>query len=135
MNDLETAYRSTSYDVDAPEGRIAIRIGQHSPLLDRLLRRHHTRTWAFLTAANPRSRLLMDEENERRNVDLEQVVQTAGYPHYRGESVADDGVWSPEPSFLIVGITQKDAAILGRSFGQNALVLGELGEPARLMWL
>jgi len=135
INKLEAAYRGSSYDVDGPEGRIVIRVGEGTPQLDRLLRRHHARTWAFVTAANPGSLLFSEEENHKRHADLERLAKASGYLHYRGESVGDDGTWSAEASLLILGISPNDAATIGRTFSQNAIVIGEIGEPARLMWL
>jgi hypothetical protein len=135
MKNLEAAYLGTSYDVDGPEGRIVIRVGEKAPLLDRILRRHHARTWAFVTAANPGSLMFPDDENHQRHADLEKLVRASGYLHFPGESVGDDGTWSAEASLLVIGISANDAATIGRTFSQNAIVIGEMGEPARLMWL
>jgi len=135
INNLEDAYRSTSYDVEGPEGRVVIRVGEKTPLLDQVLRKHHKRTWAFVTAANPGSVLFAEDENHQRHSDLERLVRKSGYPYYRGESVDDNGTWSAEASLLIIGISPNDAATIGRTFSQNAILIGEIGEPARLMWL
>jgi hypothetical protein len=136
MNErLEAAYRATSYVVFGPEGRFAIRIGEKSPPLDDLLVGHDTRSWAFITSCNPGSTPLAPAENGRRQAELERAVSEAGYPSCEGEGVGDDGTWPPEPSLLILGISSDDAAALGRHFGQRAIVVGEVGAAARLLWL
>ena len=134
MTDLETAYRATSYVVDGPHGRLVVRIGERTPLLDELLTRHAAREWAFVTAYNPGSRRLSEDENRLRHVELVRQVDSAGYVHYPGHGIGD-GDWPAEVSLLLVGIKPQDAAALGRAFGQNAIVVGTVGEPAQLLWL
>ncbi len=132
---LDAAYRATSYVVLAPAGSFTIRIDQKSPPLDDLLEQHGTRCWAFVTACNPASRPLTGEENQSRQDVLEHTVREAGYRYVLGSGCDDGGHWPAEPSLLILGIALEDAAALGRRFGQNAIVLGESGGPARLLWL
>jgi hypothetical protein len=45
------------------------------------------------------------------------------------------GVWTPEPSWLILGITRPKAIAIGQKFEQNAIVYGELNQAAELQWL
>ena len=126
--DLDAAYRATDYRVDdAPGGPVVIRIGQ---VCDRV-----EGEWAFVTACNPGSVRLPDEENGRRMTELESEVRKRGWTYYRGQGVGRDGRWPPEPSFLIVGIQWAAAVELGKRFGQNAVVVGRVGEPARLVWI
>ena len=111
---LDAAYRAASYVVQGPDGPIAIRVDDGSPALDDLLVGHGTRCWAFLTACNPGSTPLSDDENCQRMAELQLLVSDAAYPFYPGEAVADDGGWPVEPSLLIVGIATEDAATLAR---------------------
>ena len=133
MDDLLDAYRRTSFFADTPWGRLRLRIGEPNPDLDRILEAQGVRSWAYVTAFNPGSVVLSDDENERRQTRLEQEVARRGYATFRGEGAGDDGVWPPERSLLIVGIRDVDAIELGRVFGQRAIVYGELGELARLL--
>ncbi len=136
MNDeLDAVYRATSYVVFGPEQRFTLHIDEKSPHLDELLLRHGTSRWAFVSACNPGSITLTDEENRRRTEELRRLVVEAGYPFYAGEGVGDDGSWPPEPSLLILGIDFDAAAALGRRFEQNAILTGEIGEAVRLLWL
>jgi uncharacterized protein DUF3293 len=131
---LEAAYRATSYFVDGPTGRFAVRVGRASPEADALAEAHGAATWAYITAHNPGSAPARPDRNEARQHELEEAVAEAGYRSYRGEGKGDDGVWPAEPSLLVLGIGEADAAALARRFGQAALVFGERGGPARLLW-
>ena len=93
-----------------------------------------TRAYHFSAAHRLASDRFSDEENARRMGELEAVCLFAGWPHYRGSGVGRDGAWPPEPSYLIVGVGEAEAVEVARHFGQNAIVVGHLGEPARLVW-
>lgn len=129
---LEAAYRATDYRVD--EGPFIIRIGERSADADRVLARHGRTEWAFVTACNPRSERLPDNENARRMARLETELRVRGWSCYRGVSADRDGGW-PEASFLVIGVSEAEAVEMARQFGQNAIVAGRFGEPARLVWV
>ena len=131
---LEAAYRATSYFVDGPGGRFALRVGRASPHADALAEAHGATTWAYITAHNPGSTPSPPERNEARQRELKRAVAEAGYRFYRGEGMGDNGAWPAEPSLLVLGIREADAAALARQFGQAAIVFGERGGPARLVW-
>jgi hypothetical protein len=134
--DLEAAYRSTSYSVIVP-GRepISIRCGARCLPLDLLLAESRAREWAFITACNPRSAPLDDEANAERMMRLEMLVRGRGLACFQGEGQADDGDWPPEPSLLVLGIAEAEALALAREFEQHAIVAGERGGEARLVWV
>lgn len=93
---------------DTPKGRRSLRVGQGCRELDDLLTDHGVSTWAYVTAFNPGSRRLRDEENAVRRHKLESVIASLGVVSYAGEGVADDGEWPPEPSLLILGVVRRD---------------------------
>jgi Protein of unknown function (DUF3293) len=130
---LLEAYRRTAFNADTPKGRLSLRVGQRCRELDDLLTDHGVSTWAYVTAFNPGSIRLRDEENTARQHELEGVVASLGVPSYSGEGVVDDGQWPPEPSLLILGIGRGDAVRLGRQYGQLAVVCGELAREADLV--
>lgn len=133
---LESAYLATDYRVDAgPDGPFVLRIGERCRDADRLLARHGQSGWAFVTACNPESELLTHSENERRMAELEAVCLFRGWTFFAGVGVGRDGLWPPEPSFLIVGVPEEQAVEVARHFGQHAIVAGRVGEPARLVWV
>lgn len=131
-SDLLEAYRQTSFLAHTPGGAICIRIGQIAPDLESLLE-NENRCWAYVTAWNPGSIPLSDEENRTHQRELEHAVRQAGYTVFPGEGVGQDGAWPPEPSLLILGISLEDAIELGRRFGQAAIVAGRSSEPAELI--
>lgn len=131
--DLFEAYRRTSFFANTPRGRLCLRIGERSQELDQLLVECGAQSWAYVTAFNPGSIPLDLEENECRQASLEQETARCGYAVFPGEGVGDDGAWLPERSLLIAGIGKADAVVLGRRFGQRAIVYGELGEPSVLL--
>jgi hypothetical protein len=130
---LLEAYRKTTFYADTPKARLALRVGQCCGELDALLNDHGLSTWAYVTASNPGSRRLSDEDNSARQRELEGDVARLGLTAYPGEGVADDGRWPPEQSLLILGIARGDAVRLGRRYGQVAIVCGGVGRAAELV--
>jgi hypothetical protein len=137
MNDdsLLSAYRRTSFCADTTQGRLVIRIGRTCLELDALLLSTGSATWAYVTAFNPGSVPLTDDENNARQRQLEDIVRELGYPMFGGEGIADEGVWPPEKSVLVLGIAREAAVELGGRFGQRAIVFGHVGGPASLVEL
>ena len=60
----EAAYRATSYFVDGPDGRFAVRIGRPSSEADALAEAHGAAAWTYITAYNPGSVEAPQERNE-----------------------------------------------------------------------
>lgn len=82
--ELIQAYESTSFCARTPDP-LVIRVGHLSEPLDRILDKVGLDTWAFITASNPRSDRLTDEDNAARNKQLLADVDTY-QPHvYAGE--------------------------------------------------
>jgi hypothetical protein len=125
---LEAAYRATDYIVEDSSGPLCIRIGEPRSGIE-------AQSWAYVTACNPRSKLLPQGENARRLQDLERVIAELGFRFLHGEALARDGNWPAEPSLLILDIDEKAAIKLGRRFDQAAIVFGRRGESARLVWI
>ncbi len=132
-NDLDAAYRSTQYVTHLPDQALCLRIEEHSTELDTLLSSHGTTSWAFISAWNPFSVPLSNEDNNYRHLQL--IERLSCYQLYPGEGVPDSGTWTPEQSVLVVGISREDAISLGKLFEQNAIVVGKKGEKAELLWL
>lgn len=130
---LEKAYLATTYFADCPEGPLLLRIDQVHPMLDALCLQHGVETWAYLTAHNPGSQLLEPKINDQRHQELLARIERR-YSCYSGEGRGDDGNWPAERSLLILGISPLEGCALARDFGQLALVVGKIGQPARLIW-
>jgi hypothetical protein len=131
---LRHAYEATDFRVeDAPDGPFSLRVGEPSSTIDRLLTATGVNHWTYITACNPGSQLLSDAENARRMQELGGRVRELGFTTYHGKGVGTIGNWPPEPSLLVLGIDEPQAVALARQFGQAAILIGRLGEPARLL--
>jgi hypothetical protein len=131
---LEAAYLRTTYWVDARPQPVALRVGESSVVLDRILARHRARRWAFITAWNPGSRRCSAWRNAAHQHQLLQALGRRGFRWLPGLGEGDDPRWPPEPSFLILGASVPEAKRLARRFNQYAIVVGKLGGPAVLVW-
>jgi len=129
--ELEAAYQATHYLC----GKLDLRIGQGSPELDELLTGRGLHAWCYLTAANPRSQTLSDEENATRMRALAGALDERGLRWLRGVARAADGGWPDEPSLLVLGLDEAQGRALAQTWQQNTIVCGEVGAPARLVWL
>lgn len=131
MNTLIEAYKNSKYEIF--ETSIIIEIGIINQQLDDLLLKHNSNEWAFITAYNPYSQVLTDEENEIRHSDLK--VLTKNYVTYEGHGVGEDITWKPELSLFIIGISKDDALKIGYKFDQNAIVYGKIEFAPELLIL
>ena len=132
---LRDHYLRTTYRVTEVDPAIDIRIGQSCPPLDALLDQHAARCWAFITAWNPGSNKLEATENRNRQDRLEAEIKQAGYFFYRGAGVPDRDDWEPENSILIFGLNRDAAVKLGKQYEQLAIVVGDRGGLAELVFL
>lgn len=133
-DDLERAYRNTTYLVDHPEGKFGIRLGEPCPRLDAELAAHGATKWAFVSAWNPRSQPQSAVVNAERHADLLAHVAQLGCPVFAGRGQPDSSNWVAEDSLLILDIAEAAALALGAQFGQHAIVVGEAGGCADLRW-
>jgi hypothetical protein len=131
---LERAYMATAFVADVPGGSIEIRVGRQHPALDTLLIGRGADAWAFITAWNPASKQLPDAENATRQQRLRDELTSLRLVMFPGRGVPDEGDWPPEASLLVLDLAEADALRIGRDHGQNAVVVGALGGPARLVW-
>jgi hypothetical protein len=127
--DLIDSYRRAEYRVDGLAE--PIKIGRINPAVERLLEQERAVSWCFITAWNPFSVELSGEENRKRNKKLESDL--SNYVILEGEGSDPDGDWTPERSFLVLGIPREDALSLAGKYRQAAIVFGESGKPAELL--
>jgi len=132
--DMQAAYLHTAYWVEARPQPVALRIGERSLALDRILARQHSSRWAFVTAWNPHSRRLAPWQNAAHQKQLLQALRRAGYRWLPALGEGDDLAWPPEPSVLVLGMSSRAAVRLARRFKQNAVVVGRLRGRPTLVW-
>ena len=129
---LDKAYRTALYVVEAGAGRVTIRVGELNARLDHLMRRVGARNWCFITACNPRSRPRPSWQNVAGNRGLRRQLLRHGYSIMDGWSGGEH--WGREPSFWVPGISLRVARQWGRRHGQSAVLWGERGSRAQLIW-
>jgi hypothetical protein len=132
---LKIAYEQAIYEVYYGEETLEIYIGKCCPPLDYLIAQGDYPTWALITAANPYSQPLSELENQQRHHQLIEHLQQLQLPWLQALGKDRGGIWTLEQSLLILGIERSQAIAIGRKFEQNAIVYGELNQPAELQWL
>jgi hypothetical protein len=129
------AFRSSVYRVYAGRRKFDLAVGRRSFPADRLLQGLDTRSAAFLTAWNPRSK----PRSTRRNAAAQQAMladlRRLGVMALAGEGIGRDRRRPPEESLFALGLDLRTACALGRAYGQDAIVFIEAGRPARLVRL
>ncbi len=128
--ELIESYKATTYRVT--DLKLDIRIGEKNKRLDFILENQIKKTWAFITAWNPESKLLSSEENKDRNDRLRSKLKV--YQTFDSLGIPKNADWTPEESFFIIGINQENATQLGVMFKQNAILFGKKNEIARLIF-
>ncbi|MBK7226902.1 MAG: DUF3293 domain-containing protein [Saprospiraceae bacterium] len=125
-------YKNTNYII--PELHTKIKIDELNAIIDSELLKSNHSYWAFISAANPFSKEISDQENEFNFLKLKNLID-AQFPKYfegYGEGLLG---WKNEKSILIFGITEEQAIKIGKQFGQNAIVVGVRNEPSKIIWL
>jgi len=131
MNSLIEAYQNTKYKIF--ELDLTIEIGKFNKEIDVLLQKNNSNEWAFITAYNPYSKVVSDEENNIRHDELKEL--TKSYKTFEGHGVGEDPTWEPELSLFIIGISKKDAIRIGNKYEQNAIVYGQTNQAPQLLIL
>lgn len=119
--DLISAYEVTNFHVKA-EPAFTMNIGRLSEELKALFKQNNVSNAAFITAWNPYSKSLSEEENHARNDQLENELNTRSLKFINGFGQDPLGQWSGEDSFLVLGIDLEASKTLGIQFEQNAIV-------------
>jgi len=132
--DLVVAYLGAEYIVYG-EPELVLRIGEPNEALDALLEAEGAETAAYVTAANPHGLLAGKAENALATTALLKAQKEAGYACYAGEGRDPQDEWPAEPSVLVVGMSRAEAAVLGRSYDQNAIVFVQMGKAPELVML
>jgi hypothetical protein len=130
---LVEAYLRTTYRAVSPF--FEIKIGVKNAAFEKWLEERGFKTYAFITAWNPRSKMLSEAENRLKNKDLEADLKKVTRLVAPALNVPAASDWPPEESFLALGISPEDVIELGKKFTQNAVVWWEKGGVPELWWL
>lgn len=118
---LIQAYTETHYTVQDVEPFV-LRIGEVSEALMACHKRHRVDCSAFITAWNPISQQLTDQENEERHQALIAEIKGRSLSFLPGVGQHPSNNWPGEKSVLVLGLSLEAAKTLGRRFEQNAVV-------------
>ncbi len=132
--ELVTAYLRTDYCIPSHSVR-PFRVGAIDQGQLDWLEAQDTRTFAFITAWNPQSKMYSDKYNRLKNKQLAATLNRVAPLFLSGANNADDSLWPPEESFWAPGISRTTAVTLGRRYRQNAIVWWEKGALPELLWL
>lgn len=127
--DLIRAYEAAHYWVDFPAGRIVLKIGQPFASIDGFDGRSRL---AIVTACNPFSEVLGDDENTERQALLIEAVEAAGLRWFHAAGADAEEKWTPEPSLAILDPSDQQLDAWMEAFGQNAVVVADAGGLAAL---
>lgn len=121
---LLTAYRETDYwcagfQTLAP---FSLRVDTHQPALQSLYQLFRVDCAAFITACNPLSQAVTDEENRLRQERLRMELASSGYATLPAEGRPLKPGWHPEASWLVPGLSLQSARQLGQRYQQHAIV-------------
>lgn len=132
---LIAAYRATHYCVNGVSPPFLLRVDEVNSDLAACHRARAVDCSAFLTAWNPGSRPMSDEDNELAQARLREALEARGYAHLEGLGVDPTGQWAGEESVLVLGIGREAACELGREFRQHGIVWSGADAVPRLVML
>lgn len=116
------------------EQEFTLRIGACSSELLLAHKRNRVECSTFLTACNPFSQSLTDEENQERQRALAQLLSSRSLSFVNGIGQHPSNQWPGEPSYLVFGLNRESAMKLGILLEQNAIVwAGANGVPQLLL--
>lgn len=132
--DLISAYEVTNFHVKT-EPAFTLNVGKASEELKTLFKQNNVSNAAFITAWNPYSKSLSDEENKARNNELKNELIIRSLKFIDGFGQDQLGQWSGEDSFLVLGIELEASKKLGSQFEQNAIVWSDKDAIPQLILL
>ena len=131
--ELLDSYTEANYHVYANPSFI-LKIGQSSKELRKLLTDLNVKFAALITAFNPYSKELGLIENRLRNKILEGKIKSLALYYIKGDGRCGDSGEVGEESFLVFGLSKKQAINLGMESKQNAIVVsGTNATPSLLL--
>ena len=119
---LISGYRDTDYQIGAGSDSISLRIDQYSESLAKLLIASKHPCAAMISAYNPYSQRLSNEENLIAHESLRNNLRRHYCPIIESLNIDPTGRWPTEKSFFVLGADLNTAQSLGQQFNQNAIV-------------
>jgi hypothetical protein len=132
--DLISAYETTNFHVKA-EPPFILNVGKASKELKTLYKQNNVTSAAFITAWNPYSKSLSEDENRSRNDLLKNKLTLRSLEILDGFGQDPAGQWAGEDSFLVFGIDLEASKMLGIQFEQNAIIWSDTDAVPKLILL
>lgn len=129
---VRQAYGDARYGLQFRRRWLPVRVGERHRAMEHALRQVRATQGCLLTAFNPASRRLAPRQNAARNRRLRKVLAGQGWRWLRG--VSDGEGWPPEPGFWVLQMSPAAGRVLGRRFGQAAVLWGGIGQAPKLIW-
>ncbi len=121
-NNLIASYRGTNYQIGVSSDAIFLRIDQYSESLAKLLATSQQSCAVIISAYNPYSQLVSDEENLAAHESLRNCLSHHSCPMIESLNIDPANIWLAEKSFFVPGLDLNTAQSLGQQFNQNAMV-------------
>lgn len=120
---LETikAYRETNFNVFTIEP-FSLKVDEVSSELLNLYSLNSHSSCVFITACNPFSEVLKNEENILLQSKLQKYLTDENLSYLAGEGKHPSGNWDGESSFLVFGLGIEESKKLGNELKQNAII-------------
>lgn len=131
---LLTAYRATEYRVQA-QPPFTLCVDCVSVPLASLHGRHGVTCSAYITACNPLGELADASLNAQRQKQLAAELRARPLVFFPGIGIQPGGSWPGEPSFLVLGLSEEQARMLGDQYQQNAVLCCDEQAIPRLVLL
>ena len=132
--ELVQRYLSTNYITNVQGDEVVLRIGELPPsALNLMSEARAIKSWSIITAYNPYSVDLSEEENIARQAMLANTLANHGYESQPAHGQGEDASWT-EPSILVFGISYEMAMNIGTCFQQNAIVFGQADHQIELVF-
>lgn len=127
---LLRSYLGTIFDLPSPNGIVRASLDGDTANAPSAMPDVLTRTFAVLTAYNPRSMLLPRKVNDARHSVLRDMLVLGCYRVEAcvGYEEDPDSIWR-EPAWVVHGMDREEAIAFGRVFRQNVLVYCKNARP------
>jgi len=124
------SYLATVYEFQSPSGLLRVSLDGDSTVDPSVFPDPLTRTFAVLTAYNPRSMLLPRRVNDARHQVLRDLLILGVYrvDQCVGVENEPDGMWR-EPAWFVHNMDRVEAESFGRVFRQNTIIWSTGGRP------
>ncbi|QDP01630.1 DUF3293 domain-containing protein [Thalassotalea sp. PS06] len=118
---LMKIYQDTLYQVTINNETFPIELGESEGALHLWLQQQGVYAAALISAYNPYSEKLSEEENLKADNNLQSELKETGYQFHCGQGQSPSGDWI-EPSVLVLNIDRRNACLLAQKYRQNAFV-------------